>query len=422
MKFTTHTLKNGLRIVFAPKPGAETAAVMVMSGTGARYESVRENGLAHFLEHMVFKGTDKRPNAKMIAEAIEGIGGEFNAFTSHDCTAYYAKVDKRHALTALDVVSDIFLHPQLETKEIQKERGTIIEEINMYEDMPIRQVYDVFYKLIFSDHPLGRTILGPKENIRTLARKDFIAYRARNYVAHNTVVVLSGAFPETKALTFIKKQFASISTATIPEAPAYTETQDRKRISLKYKKTDQTHFILGLPAYPHLHKDENALEVLAAILGGGMSSRLFTEVREKRGLAYYVSTHADQFTDTGILAIRAGVSNDKLSLAIKTCLSVLKGIKKGSVPKAELSRAKEYIKGHYALELESSDELARHAAYQTIVRGRLETYAEIAHGIDKVTAADVTRVAKALLATDKLNLAVIGPHKDAGALEALLKL
>src|SRR3989344_4164297 len=250
MKYQLHTLHNGLRIVFAPMPGTATATVVVMTGTGSRYEGARENGLAHFLEHMLFKGTHKRPSARAISEELDGVGAVYNAFTS-------------------------------------KERGAIIQEIDMYEDMPMRTIDNVFDALIFgTDHPLGRTILGPKENIRSFKRKEFDMYLKCNYTPANTVVCVAGAFSQAKVLAKIKRDFSRIKPSTPPEYMGFISEQSSPRIAIKKKQTDQTQLMLGVPAYPYLHKDEFALAVLATVLGGGRSSRLFLEVREKRGLKF----------------------------------------------------------------------------------------------------------------------------------------
>src|SRR3989344_7023089 len=298
MQYKIHTLANGLRIVLVPVKDGKTATVIVMTGTGSRYEDQKENGLAHFLENMFFKGTKKRPSARAISEELDGIGSVYNAFTAKDRTAYYAKVASRYVDTALDVISDIFLNSTLPTSEIKKERGAIIQEIDMYEDMPMRTVGDVFEALIFgAEHPLGRTILGPKGNIRSFTRKAFDTYHKRNYTAHNTVVAVAGNFPQAKVLEKIKKTFGCLKDGAPPEYVAYKSTQGAPRLAIKEKKTDQTQLMLGVPAYPYLHKDEYALEVLTSILGGGMSSRLFTEVREKRGLAYSVDAWTEKYPD-----------------------------------------------------------------------------------------------------------------------------
>lgn len=421
MKFQTHILRNGLRVVLAPVAGAETVTVMVMSGTGSRFESKKENGMAHFLEHMVFKGTKKRPTAKIIAEELDGVGGMFNAFTSKDHTAYYAKIDKRHFQTAFNVVSDIFLNATLPSKEIERERGTIIEEINMYEDMPMRSVWDEYDQLLFgTDHPLGRTILGPKKNIRSFTRKEFADYFKRNYVAENSVVCIAGAFSKTKALRAARKTFENMRVGEVPEYAPYEHAQDAPRVHIKHKKTDQTHFMLGVPSYPNHHKDELVPEVIAAILGGGMSSRLFTEVRERRGLAYYVAAENDKYSDTGSLYMRAGVRNDSLLKAVGMTIKEVRKLTKTKVSAKELKKAKEYVKGTTALSLEATDSLARFAGYSTVVRGELKGLEYFNKAIDTVTAAQVQCVAKDLFTTKHLNLTVIGPHSDTKELVSLL--
>jgi predicted Zn-dependent peptidase len=421
MKYNIHTLSNGLRVVLVPMPSNDTATVMVMTGTGSRYEDERENGLAHFLEHMFFKGTKKRPTAKAISEELDGVGSVYNAFTAKDRTAYYAKVSSRYAEKAVDVISDIFLNSKLPEKEVTKERGAIIQEIDMYEDMPMRTVDNVFDEMLFGkEHPLGRTILGPKENIRAFTRKDFTAYLQRNYTPLNTVVCIAGSFNEKKMLAKIKKEFGGLKHGNPPSYLPFSRDNDSAQVLIKEKQTDQTHFILGVPAYPYLHKDEYALAVLATILGGGMSSRLFLEVREKRGLAYSVHAWVDKYPDTGYLAVQAGVEHAKLEKTLETILAEFKKIKRAPVSKAELTKAKEYMKGTMTLALETSDAIAGHAATSLITLNRIRPLEETIRYIEKVTATDIQRVARDILRTSKLNLAIIGPHTDTGSFKKLL--
>src|SRR3989344_4006760 len=422
MQYNIHTLKNGLRVVLVPMSGTKTATVMVMTGTGSRYEDKGENGLAHFLEHMFFKGTKKRPNAKAISEELDGVGSVYNAFTAKERTAYYAKVSSQFLDTALDVISDIYLNSRLPEKEITKERGAVIQEIDMYEDMPMRTVDNVFDELIFGkDHPLGRTILGPKENIRKFTRKDFAEYLKRNYTPLNTVVCVAGAFSEKKVLAKIEKEFGSVKHGNPPNFIPFSPAQTAPRIAIKEKKTDQTNFILGVPAYPYLHKDEFALAVLSTILGSGMSSRLFLEVREKRGLAYSIHAWIERYPDTGYLAVQAGVEHGKLEKAVETILAELRKIKKQKVSAAELKKAKSFIKGNMTLALETSDEIANHAASTMINIGRVRPLEEILKGIDSVSANDIQRVARDLFQTNTLNLAIIGPRARKEQLSALLR-
>ncbi|HEY4514355.1 MAG TPA: pitrilysin family protein [Candidatus Paceibacterota bacterium] len=411
MQYHLHTLKNGLRIILAPMRDAAAATVIVMSGTGSRYENTHENGLAHFLEHMFFKGTKRRPSARAISEELDGIGSVYNAFTAKERTAYYAKVSSQYLDTALDVITDIFLHSTLPAKEIEKERGAVIQEIDMYEDMPMRTVDNVFDELIFGkEHPLGRTILGPKENIRNFKRGEFAAYLKMHYTPENTVVCVAGAFSSQKVLAKIKKEFGSLKKRNPPVQIPYLTVQESPRVAIKEKKTDQTHLMIGVPAYPYLHKDEFALATLATILGGGMSSRLFMEIREKRGLAYSIHAWAEKYPDTGYLAVQAGVEHAKLEKTVSTILVEFKKMKEKKVSAAELNKAKSYIKGTMTLALETSDHVAEHAASSLINIGKVRTLEEVIKGIEAVSAADVQRVARDIFKTESLNLAVIGPH------------
>ena len=422
MEHKIHTLKNGLRIVLVPRKESKTATVMVMSGTGSRYEDATENGLAHFLEHMFFKGTKKRPSAKAISEELDGIGAVYNAFTAKERTAYYAKVASRYLDTALDVISDIFINSTLPSSEITKEKGAIIQEIDMYEDMPMRTIDNVFDALIFgNEHPLGRTILGPKGNIRAFTRKNFATYLKRNYTPLNTVVCVAGKFSEEKVMAKIKKEFGGLKHGNPPDAISFASEQGAPRVSIKEKKTDQTQLMLGVPAYPYLHKDEYVLAVLSTILGGGMSSRLFMEVREKRGLAYSVHSWAEKYPDAGYFVVQAGVEHGKLEKTVQVILAEFKKIKKVNASEAELKKAKQYIKGTAALALETTDALAENVASSLINLGRVRTLDEITTGIDAVTASDIQRVARDIFKTNSLNLAIIGPHLENRKFLSLLK-
>ncbi len=423
MKSRIHTLKNGLRIVLTKVPGNKTATVVVMTGTGSRYESASENGLAHFLEHMFFKGTRKRPSAKAISEELDGVGAVYNAYTAKDRTAYYAKVGAEYIDSALDVITDIFLNSSLPSREITKERGAIIQEIDMYEDMPMRTVDNVFEELLFgAEHPLGRTILGPKANIRRFTREEFIAYHKRNYTPLNTIVSIAGDFDEKKALAKLQKIFGILDVGNPPDCITFSSEQDSARAAIKEKKTDQTQLMIGVPAYPYQHKDEYVLAVLSTALGGGMSSRLFTEVREKRGLAYSVHAWIEKYPDTGYLAVQAGVQHEKLNETVKTVLAEFRKLKRVRIPSAELAKVKAYLRGTMTLSLETSDEIAQDAASSLLTTRRIRPLSERLNAIDAVSAADVQRVAVDLFKGHLLNLAVIGPHANRRELEALLKI
>ncbi len=422
MKYQKYTLKSGLRVILAPMQETETATVIVMTGVGSRYETEQENGLAHFLEHMMFKGTERRPNTFDISRELDAIGAEYNAYTAKDHTAYYAKVEAHHWGTALDVVSDIFLHSKLPQDEIDREKGTILQEINMYEDMPARRVGEHFEKLLYGEQPLGREILGPKENIKRFKRADFIKYLNRGYTAENVVVGVAGKIDKKKVMKEIERHFAGIRTGKRPAFKKVKQVQAKPGVSVYAKKTDQTHLLLGVRAYDMDHKDRFALAVLSNILGGNMSSRLFIEVRERRGLAYHVSTSVDTYHDAGYLATQCGVEHENFEKALTVILDEYKKIATEQVSAEELSRAKENIKGHFALGLEGSDDIVGYLVTQETLRHEIILPKERMKAIDKVTADDVLRVAKDIFVNKKLNLAVIGPRVNEKRLEKLLSL
>ena len=422
MHYTQHTLRNGLRVILAPMADVQSTTVLIMTGTGSRYESARENGLAHFLEHMVFKGTAKRPTARHISSELDAIGGAYNAFTGKDRTAYYAKVPAAHSDTALDVISDVFLNARLRSADIDKERGAILQEINMYEDMPSRDIYHVFDALFYGDHPLGRPILGPKENIRAFTRADLRAYLTRCYTPHNTVVCVSGRFNKQRVLSKIRADFAQMPRTEAPTCEPFRAAQDAPRVAIKHKATDQTQFVLGMPACGARHADRYAASVLATILGGGMSSRLFMEVREQRGLAYSIHAGLEKQPDSGVLYIAAGVEHKHLAKTVRVVLDECARLTRRVVTVRELTKAKEYLKGHLVLGLEGSDDIAQFLVGQELTHSRILSPQEMMRRIDAVTAADVKRLARAYFVTEKLNLAVIGPHEDcAQELQSLLE-
>jgi predicted Zn-dependent peptidase len=422
MIYKKTTLKNGLRIITVPMKSTQTVTVVVMVGVGSRYETEKEAGISHFLEHMFFKGTRKRPTTLDISTELDSVGGEFNAFTSKDRTMYYAKVDAKHIGTALDVVSDIYLNSKIDGEEIEKEKGTIIQEINMYEDIPMKNIGDVFEKLLYKESPLGREIIGYKKTVGFFKRRNFIDYMKRFYVANDTVVCIAGRFNEKKVAGEIEKYFGKMDKGKKPPHKKVIEKQSKAAVKLKDKKTDQTHLILGVRTYHWEHKDRFVLGLLATILGGNMSSRLFIEVREKRGLAYNVSTGIESYYDCGYLGTQSGVEHNNLEEAIKVILEEYQKIATIKVTEKELQKAKDYIKGKSIMGFEESDEVAMFFIDQEIKRNKIETLDEIFKKINRVTTNDILRVAKDIFKPEKLNLAVIGPHKDSGKLEKLLKI
>ncbi len=422
MKYQKITLKNGMRVILAPMQETETATVLVMTGVGSRYESKKENGIAHFLEHMMFKGTEKRPTAHDISKELDGIGAEYNAFTGKEYTGYYAKVAATHAETALDVVSDIFMNAKLEQAEIDRESGTILQELNMYEDMPMRHINDLWEMHLYGDHPLGWEIIGTKENIKSFKRADFVKYLRRGYVAENVVVGVAGKFDAKRMKKEIEARFGHIGHGKKPAAKKTLDKQSAPGLFIQTKKTDQTHMILGVRAYDMWSQDRFALSVLATLLGGGMSSRLFIQVRERRGLAYSVHTGVDSYIDAGYLATQVGVEHKNLEETIRVILDEYRKIATEKVDQEELSKAKEYIKGKIAMGFEGSDDVIEYLVTQEVSRGEVILPKDKMKQIDRVTADDILRVAQDIFVNKKLNLAIIGPHTNPKKIEKLLEL
>ncbi|MCX6761385.1 MAG: pitrilysin family protein [Candidatus Moranbacteria bacterium] len=420
MQYKKTKLNNGLRIITVPMHETQTVTVVAMVGVGSRYESEKEAGLSHFIEHMFFKGTEKRPTALSISEELDAIGGEFNAFTSKDATGYYVKVDAKHIDVALDVVSDMYLNSKIEEAEVAKERGTIIQELNMYEDMPMRNVGDVFENLLYPGTNLGRDIIGYKKTIEGFKRKDFLAYIKKFYLSGDTVICVAGKFDEKKIISQIKTYFHKMSDGKKPEIKKVKETQKAPAVKIKFKKTDQTQMIVGVRAYDQYSEKRFALSLLSIILGGNMSSRLFIEVRERRGLAYYVRTNTESFEECGYLATQAGVEHKNLTLALETILGEYKKIATEKVAEKELQKAKDYIKGKMVMGMEASDEVAMFFVGQELSRREILKREEIFKRIDCVTPENILAVAKDIFQNKKLNLAIIGPHKNSEKLQKML--
>jgi predicted Zn-dependent peptidase len=419
MQFNKTVFKNGLRVITVPMKDNPTVTVLVLVATGSNYETKEENGLSHFLEHMCFQGTIKRPKAIDIASEIDSMGAQNNAFTSNEFTGYYAKASSRHAMELADIVSDIYLNPTLLPPEIEREKGVIIEEINMYNDLPQRKVQDLFTHLLYGDQPAGRDIAGTKENVSSFKREDFVSYREKFYTAPETVVVVSGNFDEEKILSALEEGFKNCSDKKGKGKLAVIEKQEKPQLLLEHKNTDQSHFVLGVRAFDIYDKRNGALKVLASILGSGMSSRLFEKMRNQLGICYYVNASPDSSTDHGLFSISAGVRNDRLEEAAREILVELSKLKKELVDEKELEKAKEHLVGNMYLGLESSDSLADFYGFQEILKKPIKKPDEIAKEIKNVSAQDIQKLANEIFRDEVLNLAVIGPTKDK---EGLLKI
>jgi len=416
------TLNNGLRIITLSQKSTEAVTVLVLVGAGSKYEKKEISGISHFLEHMFFKGTKKRPDKLKIAEDMDRIGGLYNAFTGDDYTGYFAKVASAKFDTALDWVSDVFLNSTLPDKEVAREKGVIIEEINMIYDNPMLQVALLWNKLLYGDQPAGWDIAGNKDSISAIRRHDLVNYMEGQYVASNTIVCVAGKINESAAAKKIKNCFSKISTAKPERKVEVFEKQESPESILSFRKTDQTHFCLGVRGYNLFHPRRYAQEILGIILGGMMSSRLFMEIREKLGLAYYIKTSVEANPDTGFLVTQAGVDNKKAEKAINTILKEYKKIASKKIPPAELKKAKDYIKGKMALLLEPSEAFASFYGIQELLEGTILNQKEIYAKINKVSAEEVQLIAKEIFRPEKLNLSVVGPFQKKEVFRKILKL
>jgi len=418
------TLENGLRIITVPIENANSITVLILVGTGSKYETKDINGISHFLEHMFFKGTKKRDTTLKISETIDMVGGEYNAFTSKEVTGFYAKVEKSRADVALDWISDIFLNSKFDEKEMEREKGVIIEEVNMYLDTPTAYLGDLWEKLLYGDQPAGWMTIGEKENILSFNRKKVVDYYESHYSSSNVIVCVSGGLVAEEMEEKVKNYFKNIKKSQEGQKLEVKESQKGPEVLLHYKKTDQTHFCLGVRAYDLFDKRRYALALLSVILGGNMSSRLFIKVRERNGLAYSIHTSADNSTDTGYLVTQAGIDHKNLEKSIELILEEYKDLRDNKITEKELQKAKDYIKGTTALSLDSSDSRASFYAGQELLEKNILTPEEKFKKIDAVSVEDIKKVAEDIFVPEKLNLAVIGPveEKDADKFKKLLRL
>ncbi len=412
MKFKRTVLPNGLRIITVNMQDNPTVTVLVMVEAGSKYETKEMNGVSHFLEHMCFKGTLKRPKAIDISRELDGIGSQYNAFTSYEFTGYYAKSHPKHISKVLDVVSDLYLNQVFSEKEIEKEKGVITDEISMYEDLPHSDVHSLFMSLLYGDQPAGWKITGTKESVRALTREDLVDYRQKNYVSKGTVVIVAGNFDEKTLNKEIKAKFKDIHAGDKHQKVKVTEKQNSPQIIVKNRKTDQAHLVLGVRTVDVYDKKNPTLRVLSALLGGGMSSRLFQKLRDEMGVGYYVQSSLDSYTDHGYLDVSTGVDSTRVKEVIRAILAEFTKLKLEKVSDEELKKVKDYITGNMFLGLESSDSLAEFYSYQEILRKKILSPNDVAKEIKKVTAEGIQQLAKEIFVDDKLNLALIGPFED----------
>lgn len=404
-----------------PTESNPSATVMVSAETGSYYESKRENGLSHFLEHMLFKGTPTRPSALMVSTELDAIGAESNAFTSNEFTAYYAKSEKRHWKKLLDVVSDIFLHPVFPKEDLEKERGVILQEISMYQDLPQRHVWSVLSRLMFGDTPAGRDILGSKENIKGFSRKDFVTYHKKHYVAPKVVVTIAGDVSHKEVVSEVKKIFKSLPKARKSGKEKLKESQSKPALLIEKKKSDQTHMVMAFRAFGSQEKYKTAvLDVLMGILGNGMSSRLFQRLREEMGACYYVRSSNDVYAEHGVATISTGIDKNRIVEVTMAILDECKRLTYEEVSEKELQKIKDYQVSHMYMGLETTDALAGYYTSEEIVHGKARDPKVFEDEIRKVTAKDVLKMAQEVFRDENLNLAVVGNVSDTKGVKKVL--
>ena len=412
LNYKLSTLDNGLRVITAPVTGTKAITVLFLFGAGSRYEDKKINGISHFLEHMFFKGTQKRPTTLDISRELDSVGAGYNAYTGEEYTGYFVRVSSEHFDLGLDVLTDMMFGSKFDAEELEREKGVIIEEINMYNDDPRSKVELVARELIYPDQPLGRNIAGEKEIIRNMTRDEMVNYKKAHYTPENMVIAIAGGPSETDWLTTIKEKFGHFAPGVKNEFVKVKENQTEPALKIFHKETDQAHFILGWRSISRLDKRRPVLKVLSNLMGQMMSSRLFIEVREKRGLCYYVNADMVDFQDTGFWAVNAGVDINRAEEAIKVILQEIEKLKTELVSDEELKRSKENLKGHLYLSLEESMAVANFLAEQELLWNEIEDPEVIAGKYEKVTKEEIRNLAQELFKKETMNLAMIGPFKD----------
>lgn len=411
---------NGLRLLTIPHKDAQTTTVLLLVGAGSKYERKELNGISHFLEHMLFKGTTKRPTALDVAEVLDRIGGSYNAFTGEDSTGYYAKVDAAHFDLALEWISDIVLHSSLPALEMEKEKGVVIEEINMYKDNPASHVQSVWTRLLYGDQPAGRDITGTKESVLSFTRDQLAEYWQSQYGGNNTVIAIAGPVQKQACEEKVWKLFKHMGTRSPFGKSPVDDRQERCAAELEFRQTDQTHIAIGGRGFSLASSKRYIQGVLATALGGMMSSRLFTTIREDLGLAYSISTSSDSDPDAGSVVTFAGVKNGEVFRAVREIVKEYRQMAEHALSQGELKKAKDNLWGRFVLSLEGSDARATWYATQELLEQKIFGLDEVYDTIQAVRASDVKEAADFIFQSRHLNLALVGPFKDKTAFETML--
>jgi|WetSurSiteA1Bulk_404760.scaffolds.fasta_scaffold00782_10 predicted Zn-dependent peptidase len=424
MKYSLKRLSNNLRILTVPMPSLDSATVTVWIKTGSRFEAAGVNGISHFLEHIVFKGSKKRPSAKAISVAVDAMGGEFNAGTGKECTNFYIKARKDNLEKAFDILSDMIINPLMDEREIEREKGVICQELSMYEDTPMIKIFDEFESTVYKGNPLAWDIGGSEKTVRSIKRSDFDLYRKSHYYTDNMLVSVAGGVSESEVLKLAEKYFSGLNDKKDKSTfEKFKVVQDKPQISVKNKKNEQAHLMIGFRALERTNEQRYVESVLASVLGYGMSSRLFTEVRERRGLAYAVKTAPDATFDTGYLATYEGVDPKKVEEAVKVTLNEYYALASKAKPidQKEFTKAKEMLKGALALSLEDTRDAGNFFAEQELLKGYINSPEEVYKKVDAVKVEEVYALAKELFTPQRLNFSLIGPFAGVKQFEKLIK-
>lgn len=411
INFEKKVLDNGLRVILAPMSNTEAVTLLVLVGVGSRYETKEINGISHFLEHMFFKGTKSRPDPGQILRELDKIGADHNAFTTKEATGFWVKTSGDDFDIALDVTSEILFEPLFKKEEVEKERNVIFQEIDMRKDNSRLNVQEIMEGLFFGDQPVGWDIAGDKKSVARIKREDIVKYEAENYLSENMIVVVAGNFEKKSVFKKIDKAFGRTKKGERKSFEKADNRQKETRVKIINKETDQTHLAIAVRAYDMYNEKRYALGLLSTLLGGNSSSRLFMEIREKRGLAYYVYSWADQLMDCGYLGMAAGVPHKKLEEAVKNIVSICSKIKNGDISQEDIDFAKSYMRGQTALRFEESDEIANFVAGQELFYNEIKQPAELLKKIEAVKKEDVFKVAKELFKPENFSLSVVGKHK-----------
>ena len=413
------TLKNGLRVLTSYMPHTHSVCIALFVGVGSRYESTAEAGTSHFIEHVSFRGTPKRPTSRVISEAIEGVGGILNGATDKEMTFYWCKVTRDHFPAAADVLADMLLNSKFEPADIEKERQVIIEEIHMCKDSPSQQVGMLIDELLWPGHPLGRDIAGSQEAVSAIDRAALLSFLNSKYTPQNTLIAVTGNVKQAAVLETVGKLLGGWSnSAPLPVYSAYKEKAG-PRLKIEKRETEQVNLCLALPGISLLHPQRFHLDILNVMLGEGMSSRLFAEIRDKMGLAYGISSYVEHFLDSGSLTVAASVDPSNLNKAVKAIIEQLHLLKE-EISEAEMHKAREISKGRLMLRMEDSRNVAGWLGGQEMLTGRILSVEEVVAIIDSIQVADLQRIARELISDEKMRLAVVGPVKSTTALKKML--